>query len=500
MATLYHNKNFNHTLILKISALHNDGDEIELYLNNSLVDTGHPTCHYHKFENIHQSGTYHAVWKSTDQEYVSNYLYVSTHVVPSRKYDKVRYDKADIQNFVDPEVKQYRLEVRFKCQDDKLQFHTAYPSFTLEPVFKTKNIYIQRAFGMYYYIKESVDWNHDQLKRIADDLNKQDYVQYAVLYALDTTPRGSKKMAHTTPTLSTPNFEKRQGYLEENGMGMNVRRAWRLGRGRGATVRFLEWGLFERHEDLVGNVTVARTNLDRSPDHGTATTGILVARDNGIGVTGICNHADAYYYDHLQLDDIIEDCSPGDIIGVFKQLVLWPADRDEATYLRMRILSQELDCVVLMLIGNGRWDIRWNGGRRNYGQTTVAGCHPETGLRYGTNMWSGSQPHSDPLDGSNSVLNSWSAGVTTCGYGDLFFPGGDSNRSYTSQYGGSSAATPLVAGVYALVQGALMQRQHTYMDGHTLRDIVRFSGYREGIPGGIGFRPNAEKALLAALE
>lgn len=502
MATLYYNKNFNKTLILSIASyVEGDNDEVFLYFNNVLLTKAKPTCHYYKFDNISRSGSYHAIWKTFEAEYVSNYLEVSANVSQSSQYyyPKVTFTKADIINYIDSDIKDYRLEVRFKCQDDKRLFHSKYPQYALIKVFKTKNAYIQRAFGMYYFIEESLKWGHDELKYVAREFNNCEFVQYALLYALNKPPLTSSKIAG--PQGSTPNFELQQRYLDGGDqMGMNVREAWQLGiRGRRATIRFLEWGLFELHEDLIGNITVARTNLDRNPNHGTATAGLLVAKDNGFGVTGICNQARAFYYDHLQLDDIIEDCSPGDIIGIYKQLNVWPADRDEATYLRMRILSQELECVVLMLIGNHHSDIRWNGGRQNYGQTTVAGCHPETGLRFQTNFWSLPQSTNNPLDGSNSVLNSWSTNVTTTGYGDLFFPNGDPNRSYTSQYSGSSSATPLVSGVFALVQSALMQR-FTYMDGQTLRDVVRFTGYTEGVPGGIGFRPNAERAIQAALK
>lgn len=498
MATLYHNKKFNKTLIVSLAPYAGrDDDEVFLYFNNVLLTKANPTCHYHKFENISRSGNYHAIWKTLESEYVSNYLDVSAATV-SQQYPKVAFAKADIENYIDKDIKEYRLEVRFKCEDDKLLFHAAYPQYTLITTFKTKNVYIQRAFGMYYWIEESLKFNHEELACVAKELNMCEFVQYAVLYALNKPPHTSPKIPG--PQAITPNFESQQRYLDGGDrFGMNVREAWRMGiRGRRATVRFLEWGLFERHEDLIGNITVARTNLDRNPDHGTATAGVLVAKNNGFGVTGICHEARAFYYDHLQLDAIIEDCSPGDIIGIYKQLNVWPADRDEATYLRLRILSQELDCVVLLLIGNHFSDIRWNGGRQNYGQTTVAGCNPQTGLRLHTNFWSLPQGNNNPLDGSNSVLNSWSANVTTLGYGDLFFPNGDRNRSYTSQYSGSSSATPLVSGVFALVQSALMQR-FTYMDGQTLREVVRSTGYTEGVPGGIGPRPNAERAIQAAL-
>jgi hypothetical protein len=495
---LYGNYYFDGTLVAKLLSGNKVKSTVILFRNGEKFATETLTSHYCKFEDVPHSGKYHVRWTHGSVTLKSNF-YEIEHVnqTTHRVYPKIEYTKSNLENYLDPEMK-YRIEVRLH---DVEKFEKKYGrQFPLHSVFKHANKYVKKAFGEYFYLENSQKLSHDELAKWLHKFNGEECVQYAVAYVIGGESVECRKYPKipVNSHSQTPSFDQLQHYLDPASIGragMNVRNAWRRGyTGGGATIRFLEFGLFENHEDLKGAVTVARTNLDRNPDHGSATAGLLVGKANQLGVTGIAHNSKAYYYDHLLLDDIIQDCSPGDIIGIFKQLTVWPADRDEATYLRMKILSEELGCSVLLLIGNGVFDMRWNGGRQNYGQSTIAGCNPSTGERNNTNFWSGPQPNPNPSDGSNSLLNSWSDSVVTCGYGDLYFPNGDVNRSYTQEYSGASSATPLVAATYLQVQGALMSK-FKFLHGHQLRDSIRFTGFTDGINSGIGFRPNVDAAL-----
>ncbi|WP_413738925.1 S8 family serine peptidase [Sodalis sp. RH21] len=92
------------------------------------------------------------------------------------------------------------------------------------------------------------------------------------------------------------------------------------------------------------------------------------------------------------------------------------------------------------------------------------------------------------------MLNSWGEQVTTLAYGDLQnwnFP----NRYYTSRYGGTSSATPLVAAVLAVVQSYAKNKYQTIFNCRQMHDIMIFSGYRQAAGEGIGFRPNTVASL-----
>src|SRR5207253_6497079 len=80
-----------------------------------------------------------------------------------------------------------------------------------------------------------------------------------------------------------------------------------------------------------------------------------------------------------------------------------------------------------------------------------AGAPPRllTGVDYG--------PDRSRLDFSNfgSMVDAqgWGQEVTTCGFDQLFAP--DEDRWYKLDFGGTSSATPMVAGALACVQGIL---------------------------------------------
>jgi hypothetical protein len=56
--------------------------------------------------------------------------------------------------------------------------------------------------------------------------------------------------------------------------------------------------------------------------------------------------------------------------------------------------------------------------------------------------------------GNRIDANGWGSGVVSSGYGDLFAVAGDPRQSYTRTFGGTSAASAMVAGVVAAIVGA----------------------------------------------
>jgi hypothetical protein len=68
----------------------------------------------------------------------------------------------------------------------------------------------------------------------------------------------------------------------------------------------------------------------------------------------------------------------------------------------------------------------------------------------------------------------WGHEVTTCGFGDL--QGIDEDRWYTPDFGGTSAAAPMVAGALASVQGVLRAAGKPLLTPARARELLRMTG------------------------
>ena len=106
---------------------------------------------------------------------------------------------------------------------------------------------------------------------------------------------------------------------EQGGEDINVETVWAEGiNGEGINIAVVDDGMYYAHEDLAANVsTTLNHNYDtgshdiysRYDHHGTAVAGIIAARGNGFGVRGVASMATIYGYNFLadycqQCDDI----------------------------------------------------------------------------------------------------------------------------------------------------------------------------------------------------
>jgi subtilisin family serine protease len=104
--------------------------------------------------------------------------------------------------------------------------------------------------------------------------------------------------------------------------------------------------------------------------------------------------------------------------------------------------------------------------------------------------------------GSRIDMHGWGWNVVTLGYGDLFNPG-DENQWYTSQFNGTSSASPIVTGAAASVVGASLAegQGYGYRSPAEIRKILRDTGtpqpsdYRN-----IGPLPNLAQAIPRILD
>lgn len=325
----------------------------------------------------------------------------------------------------------------------------------------------------------------------------------------------------------TPDFETLQAYLEQPGSrykGMNIRKVWdKQVVGRGVRVHFSDGGIYANHEDLRGNpdLNIINHGPNDDPGHGTASVGLLLARANGMGMTGICHASELYLYDnratkHYNVQtpkDLLRYVRPGDIVGVNRQTAninamttFLPSLHDQLWWDATRQLT-ERGAVVVNAASNGSYAT--DSSKRaiaNFGvdlsewpyfldhgdadAILIGACH----------SWDGKPHQYSNYNYRYRMLNSWGDSVATLGYGVLQDKD-DNDRDYTDNYGGTSSATPLVTGALALIQSYAIEHHHVYLNANQMHLLVMESGYKDAtLPHAdvlpMGARPNVHGALV----
>lgn len=344
--------------------------------------------------------------------------------------------------------------------------------------------------------------SYQQLQAIADELEALSYVAYCSVTP-DTSNMEPQQLAPTEgrtieePAVQeniTPDFSQKQTYLDA-GTGMNIRAVWDKGEdGAFATVRHLDFGVYRNHEDLAGNITVVNSRSETNDcNHGTASAGCIAAVKNGSGVTGIAHGCRFYFYDTGDLDLIIRDAQPGDIVSLDIQFKVngeyIPVTGSKSWWDKINVLVKN-DVVVILAAGNGGLDLSMSTqvftDYGDNGSMLVGACYHHTGGR----VYFSNYNH------STSLINSWGDwSVTTTGYSSLQkLPGNE--RTYTKDFAGTSSATPLCSGALALIQSYAKRHYGVFLNAFEMRELIINSGYSEGKEGGIGYRPD----VLAATQ
>jgi len=257
----------------------------------------------------------------------------------------------------------------------------------------------------------------------------------------------------------------------QSGEDVDIFSAWQDVDGSGVTISIVDDGLETDHEDLSGNIVPAYqwdyvgNDSDPSPgigdNHGTACAGIAAAvGGNGLGISGAAPAAGLV---GLRLLGATTDTNEAaaltrsnDVIDI-KSNSWGPSD-----------LGTELDgpgpltkAAMLEGVTNGRngkgsiyiWaggNGKANGDNSNYDgyANSVYSIAVAATTDSGTQAWY-SEPGANLL--VNAPSNGGASGITTT---DLMGSYGYDSGNYTYTFGGTSAATPLVAGIVALMLDA----------------------------------------------
>ena len=96
--------------------------------------------------------------------------------------------------------------------------------------------------------------------------------------------------------------------------------------------------------------------------------------------------------------------------------------------------------------------------------------------------------------GSRLDLQGWGENVVTTGYGDLY-TGASKNEWYTSNFGGTSSASPIVAGAATVLQAVVKARTGTPLSPESLRQLLVSTGTPQVGTQHIGPRPDLREAI-----
>ena len=350
----------------------------------------------------------------------------------------------------------------------------------------------------------------------------------AVIDQFNTWPQVeiARPLRRPVPLPTPPDLEPEQGYLEAASAGVDAQYLWTVPGGTGAGVRIadLEYDWNFNHADLafslIGPGPVPP--FANSANHGTAVLGILAARRNGWGVTGIAHGSTlhviaAHTEDGLNIPDAITRAlgvlGAGDVIVVEQQAMspdpnpgLVPAEWDEDVYDAI-LIAVGNGVIVCEAAGNGNQDLddpKFNDDHapflpQNDSGAILVGAGGPPGHPEGDRARLGSSTYGSTVD-----LQGWGAGVVTTGGGDRYSAEG-TNHFYTANFNGTSSATAMAGGVCAALQGAYKAAYRgRVLSPASLRNVLRAAGSPQ-LDGthpateNIGPRPNLAEALPLAL-
>lgn len=357
----------------------------------------------------------------------------------------------------------------------------------------------------------------DEASRLVNELNDLDYVEIAYVMPM---PEPAGDIAPPTP-----DYQANQDYREAAPAGVDADYANTLpgGDGTGVKIIDIEGAWQTTHEDLdkaVGGLVAGTPINDQSwRNHGTAVIGVMIAGDNGYGVTGICPGADIGMVSIGSLSTAeailaaINDLSEGDMILIelhapgphfnfdsrpdqlgYVCMEFWQANYDAIQY------AWAMGIVVCEAAGNGAENFDDFGIYGSLFDTTYRNSHAIIiGAGYPWSSGINLQKHGFSNYGARVNLQGYGSGVYTTGYGTLFNGGGDENQYYTATFNGTSSASPIVTGASTCLQGYYKANYGAVMTSDMIRDALVNTGTAQlgDTSLHIGPRPNLQSAIAS---
>lgn len=325
------------------------------------------------------------------------------------------------------------------------------------------------------------------------------------------------------PDPPTPDYVAFQDYREAapDGVDADYANTFPGGDGTGVKVIDIEGNWRMTHEDLskaVGGLIAGQLIDDIIwLNHGTASIGVLIADDNGYGVTGICPGADIGMVSvgSMSAAEAIytaaSELEPGDVILVELHApgphYNFEPRPDQAGYICVEYWQANYDAIkyawakgitVVEAAGNGSEDFD---DENMYGplfDTTYRNSHAIlVGAGYPPVNEHNLERHGFSNYGERVNVQAYGGNVYATGYGDLFNGGGDPDQYYTQVYSGTSSASAIIAGTVACLQGYYQIQFGSSPSSDGIRDALVTTGTPQqgDTSRHIGPRPNLQAAM-----
>lgn len=378
--------------------------------------------------------------------------------------------------------------------------------------------------NLYYRVRLAAP---DGAPKLAAALGQLDFVEFAEPMPSSPPPPQHKTVDIDPPT---PDLSGAQGYRGAAPAGLNPPnpQAYPGADGRDMRVVDVEYGWILNHEDLF----IPEKNMLLPPntgwanigyaEHGTKALGIMVARDNGYGLTGLAAKAEAFvspqvfkyigntYPEPRNTPDALMRAGAaireGDVILMETQAYVCgteeegPSEWRQEIFDTVEILTAE-GYIVIAAAGNGAINLDdpdcqglFDGSERGDSGAIIVGASVAGQLVRA----------SFSSFGSRVDVQGWGNDVATTGnsfnVGDLWQAGSDDRQRYTGLFGGTSSASPIVAGAALAIQSRRKYCGLPVLDSREMRDLLVATGTPQRFPSGgpiasIGPQPNIEAAL-----
>lgn len=379
---------------------------------------------------------------------------------------------------------------------------------TRDPERFTRNHNLSGEFSP-FFVTDSGTWGYLKLHLIPDALtaasvlvdletdNTIEHAYFAPIAKLATMPESSVEALEMDYVSETPDFEPRQNYLKASPEGVGATLAWEIpgGTGRNVKVIDIETCFEDRHEDFESPFYVGNNPREcDSTDHGTAVWGEIAAKRDGKGVTGIAHESDFGIYGFIEgdladVDDryvksineaiqgATKNLEAGDVMVIEQQMIGPDLKKYTAVEYWPHIFDQLKEATRK---GIHCLEAAGNGGS-NFDDPSYEGAFDERKRDSGCVMVGAVGVDKERLSfsnyGSRLDVAGYGRGVVTTGYGELFNQG--PTRKYTARFSGTSSATPIVAGVVAVVSSIAKERGQK-ITPEEMRSLLRSTGVPQG--------------------
>lgn len=345
-----------------------------------------------------------------------------------------------------------------------------------------------------------------------------------------------KEHSVTDPVINATDdtLAAQQGYLEAAPDGIDARWAWTQPNSEGVGVGLvdLEQGWIPGHEDLAAAGPSLVFNDNRHGvgtylgDHGTAVLGEIIGVDNNRGVVGIApsvnyvkmvSHYEAATGTALHVADAIvaaiTNMNAGDVLLLEVQRNYFPTETDSVDFDAIR-LAVANGIIVVEAAGNGNNDLdTWlngsglsilNRGSMDFRDSGAIMVGASTAALPHNRAWFSNY-------GTRIDCYAWGEEIVTSGYsnrqGNTSLGGeatGSFNDDYTSTFGGTSGASPIIVGAALTLQGMYKATALTLLSPMQMRSLLAdpATGTPQGgaIAGNIGVMPNLRAIIENTLE